>query len=113
MDGRTIKLYPIPVWRDIENVLENETEFAAAAQQTLLLAKKYGASSTVDSSNRFLISTLLRRKLELSGEGASVFYDCSKGYVTVYSQKLLDQQLKTAEENADDNLQLLSKRGIR
>ena len=94
-------------------MLEEETEYAAAAQQTLLLAKKYGAAAAVDGSNRFLISTLLRRKLELAGDGASVFYDCSKGYVTVYSQKLLDEDLNAAEANAAGNLQLLSKRGIR
>jgi len=113
LDGRTIKLYPISKWREIEKKLEEEREKAKAAKQTLLLAKTYGGAATVDSSNRFLIPTLLRRKLELSGDGASVFYDCSQGFVTVYSQKLLDQDIHQAEQNAEANMDALASLGIR
>ena len=113
LDGRTIKLYPILVWREIEKKLEDERDKAKAAKQTLLLAKTYGGAATVDSSNRFLIPTLLRRKLELTGEGAAVFYDCSQGYVTVYSQKRLDIEIQTAEANAEANMESLASLGIR
>ncbi len=113
LDGRTIKLYPITVWREIEKLLEDEREKAKAAKQTLLLAKTYGGATTVDSSNRFLIPTVLRKKMDLTGDGASVFYDCSKGYVTIYSQKLLDQDIHAAEANAEANMESLASLGIR
>ncbi len=108
LDGRTMKLYPIWAWRETEKKLEAEREHAKAAKQTLLLAKTYGGATTVDSSNRFLIPTTLRRKMELSGDGNTVLYDCSKGYVTVYSQKALTVDVASAEANAEANLDALA-----
>lgn len=110
VDGGTVRLYRISDWLERKKALESATELSAQAKRMLFMAADYGEVSAVDSSNRYMIPTNLRRDLEM--EGSQVWYECAKGFVTVYNKKVYEARRAEARANAPADLEALERSGL-
>lgn len=109
-DGKTARIYPLSVWEETERKLESESEDADAAEDLSFQAARYGNMTQVDKEGRALISPLLRRKMGI--ENRSVQFRYFKGYILIHSEQDLEQHESRAEENLEEKIGRLRKKGI-
>lgn len=64
LDGRSVRIYPIAIWRKARAFLATNHQDPAAAD-LLFLANHYGANAEMDPQGRILIHEELRRALDL------------------------------------------------
>ena len=111
LDLRTVRIYPLSLWKSNENLLEQETDNAEDAADIAFLAKDLGGSSEVDGQGRVLVPVGLRQLLGL--ESKPVFLDCYKGRISVLTEEVYKEKQARARENVLDKLSRLEKRGLR
>jgi len=113
LDLRTIRIYPLSLWKFNENLLEQETEDPETAADLAFLGKDMGAASELDSQGRVLLPVPLRELLDLEGEPVPVYLDCYKGRISVLTEEVYQAQRARARENAAEKLSRMEKRGLR
>ena len=111
LDKRTVRIYPIPVWKSTLNLLENAGENARAAADLALIAKVYGGDADIDSQGRLLMPAALRTLLEL--ESQPVFLGCHAGRIDVATKRVHEARMQVAESNLDEKLETLEKMGLK
>jgi len=113
LDLRTIRIYPLSLWKFNENLLEQETEDPEAAADLAFLAKDMGGASEIDSQGRVLLPAPLRDLLKLNEEPVPVYLDCYKSRISVLTEEVYQAQRSRARENAGEKLSRMEKRGLR
>jgi len=111
LDLRTVRIYPLPVWKSNEILLEAEVEDPEAAADVAFLAKDLGGSSDVDPQGRVLVPAGLRALLGL--ESKPVYLDCYKGRISVLTEEVYKQRQAKSRENALEKLSRMEKKGLR
>jgi MraZ protein len=111
VNGSTARIYPISVWRQNENLLEEGGEDTEFKEDVAFVAYHYGADSDVDSQGRVLVPTELRRALRMEGE--QVFLRCFKQRIEVIGKDVYEQRLSKAMAGLDGKVQGLEKKGLR
>ncbi len=111
LDVRTARLYPIPVWKENEKLLENPGEDAESADAVAFLSKHYGADSELDGQGRVLMPQGLRRELEIENQQVFVGYD--KGAIEVYGEARYQQKLTDYKSKIGTSLVALKKKGLK
>ena len=113
LDLRTIRLYPLSVWKFNENLLQEETDDPQEAADLAFLAKDMGGAAEIDSQGRVLLPAPLRELLKLDQEPVPVHLEYYKGRVSVLTEEVYQAQRARARENAAEKLARMEKRGLR
>lgn len=73
-DGQSVRIYPFPVWREIEEKLAALPQMNKAKKKFLDRANYWGQPARMDSQGRILIPALLRESAAMRGEVAVMGY---------------------------------------
>ena len=111
LNTSTALIYPISVWRETENMLQEPGEDADWRADVAFVANHYGEDGEIDAQGRVLLPTTLRRDLEL--EKDDVYLVCYKQRIEVFGSKIYGQRLEAAKTNLADKLKALEKKGLR
>jgi MraZ protein len=111
LNTSTALIYPISVWRETENMLEEPGEDADLRADVAFVANHYGEDSEIDGQGRVLIPTTLRRELGL--EKDDVHLVCYRHRVEVFGSKVYGQRLEAAKTDLSSKLKALEKKGLR
>ena len=110
LDNRTVRIYPISVWKANEKFFEEYTEDPEAAEDIAFMANANGAGCEMDDQGRVLVPQELRRDLEL--ENQPVWLDCYKGLINVFGKSVFDERRQRAVQGLADKLRTLRKKGF-
>ena len=102
-DKKTVRIYPIPVWKSTVIVMEGPGDHADELAGLLRLARYYGRDAEIDSQGRIVIPVELRSELTLGSEPVCVEH--LKGRIdftkkTVHDGLLLEAGSNLAAKNA-------------
>jgi len=110
VDKKTVRIYPIPLWKSTLNMLESPGEHAKTGAELARVAKYYGGDGEIDAQGRLLMPAALRTLLGL--ELQPVFLEHLKGRMDVTPKKFFDPLLQIAETNLDDKVETFGKLGL-
>jgi MraZ protein len=108
LTGESVRIYPLPVWQDIEQRLAKLPSFNPTKKKFLDRANFYGQLTSMDKSGRILIPTLLRESAQMNGEVAVMGY---LNYLDVWNQDRFLKKLQ-AEAFTDKDHEVIGDLGI-
>jgi MraZ protein len=108
----TAQIYTIPTWRVNENLLATTTVNKTAAKDVLLIANWLGGDSEIDGQGRVLFNTVIRKELELEGQGLHLRV-AGEGRVDVMTETRFASRLSDALAKSEANIEVLEKEGFR
>jgi MraZ protein len=111
LDFRTVRIYPITVWKDNERLFEEYTEDPEAAEDVAFIANDNGADCEMDDKGRVLIPQELRRQLGI--ENQPVRLGCYQGAISVYSEEHYGERKRRAVEGLPEKVRALRKKGLK
>ena len=108
LTGESVRIYPLPVWQDIEQRLAKLPSFNPTKKKFLDRANFYGQLTSMDKSGRILIPTMLRESAQMNGEVAVLGY---LNYLDVWNQ---ERFLKKMQDEAftDKDHEVMGELGI-
>jgi MraZ protein len=109
-DKRIGKIYPIPVWKEIEKKLEAGNGNGRMGKALLFVAYHLGADAEVDSQGRMLIPEELRRELNVVNE--PVWLSVSHGAIVFRNRAAYEDEQRTYEAVLPEALALYENEGI-
>jgi MraZ protein len=107
----TALLYPISVWRETENMLQESGDDADIRADVAFVANHYGEDADIDGQGRVLLPTTLRRELDLEKDDVHLL--CFKQRIEIFGSKVYEERLSRAKMNLADKVSALEKKGIR
>ena len=110
LDEVTGRIYTLPRWREILDLLSKPGEGAAERAHRRFIAKHYGADTEIQAQGRILIPAVLRKKLDL--ENAPAHLDCVNGHIEMYSEATYNKYLTQAQLSVGANSSLLAELGL-
>jgi MraZ protein len=111
VDFRQVRIYPLPVWKRNENLFDNASENAAAAERLERVAKAFGGDAEIDASGRVLLPAPLREAMGL--EKQAVMVDVHKGRLNVVTKKVHDELMQVYRASLAEDLAAMVKIGFK
>jgi MraZ protein len=108
LEGQSARIYPFPVWREIEDKLAALPSMNKAKKRFLDRTNYWGQTARADAQGRVLIPALLRESAGMHGEVAVLGY---LNYLEVWDLGRYREHLER-EPFSDEDLQTLSNLGI-
>ncbi|HNX94063.1 MAG TPA: hypothetical protein PKL14_02790 [Holophaga sp.] len=108
LDGRSARLYPLPVWESIEARLEQLPSTSPAKRKFLEVTAYYGSEVEPDAQGRFVIPPILREAAHLQGEVAILG---QLDHLALWNKGGFERRL-VAEPLSTDDLAQLAELGI-
>jgi transcriptional regulator MraZ len=108
LDGQSARLYPFPVWREIEDKLAALPSMNKSKKRFLDRTNYWGQTTRADAQGRVLIPTLLRESAGMHGEVAVLGY---LNYLEVWNLERYREHLER-EPLTEEDEQTLSDLGI-
>lgn len=108
LDGRSARLYPLPVWEAIEARLAGLPSTNPAKRRFLEVTAYYGTEVEPDAQGRFVIPPILREAAQLTGEVAILG---QMDHLALWNRGGFERRL-AAEPLGTDDLAQLSELGI-
>jgi MraZ protein len=108
LDGQSVRIYPFPVWRGIEEKLAALPSMNKAKKKFLDRTNYWGQTARADSQGRVLIPALLRQSAGMQGEVAVLGY---LNYLEVWNQERYREHLEREPLTSEDE-ETLSGLGI-
>ena len=108
LDGAFVRIYPFPVWREIEEKLAALPSMNKAKKKFLDRTNYWGQSARMDGQGRILIPSLLRESAVMRGEVAVIGY---LNYLDVWNMERFREHMET-NPLTDDDQETLSGLGI-
>ena len=109
-DKRIGKIYPIPVWKEIEKKLEAGNGNGRMGKALLFVAYHLGADADVDSQGRMLIPEELRQELKVMNE--QVWLTFSRGAIEFRNDAVYRDELRANEAVAPEALTVYINEGV-
>jgi MraZ protein len=106
--GEYVKLYPMPVWLEIERKLADVASTHPSKQRFLDRVNFFGQVVTLDRQGRVVIPQLLRESAAMNGEVSVLGL---QNHLAVWSQKRLLERLEKEPFTEEDG-RLLAELGI-
>ena len=100
LTGDSVRVYPLPVWQEIEERLAKLPSFNSTKKKFLDRANYYGQLTAMDKSGRILIPTLLRDSARMTGEVAVLGY---LNYLDIWNHERFLKKLSEESFTEDDN----------
>ncbi len=98
-DGSSVRIYPMPVWNQVEERLERLCSHNGNNQKLLVRAKYFGQAVTMDKQGRVLIPIVLRSSAQM--KGAVDIFDYLN-YLEVWNHAQFLRDLKSNPITAQD-----------
>ncbi len=108
LDGQSVRVYPFPVWRDIEDKLAALPSMNKAKKKFLDRTNYWGQQVRMDGQGRVLIPSQLRESAAMRGEVAVLGY---LNYLDVWNKERYQEHLER-EPLTDEDLSSLGDLGI-
>jgi MraZ protein len=108
LDGHSVRLYPFPVWLDIEQRLLGLPTFDPVVSRFKEAVTYFGATATMDKQGRILVHAPLREKAKIVEE-VSILGQLN--YLDIWNRKKLDERV-ASRTFTDEDLKTLSDRGF-
>ena len=108
LTGQYVRLYPLPVWEEIEKKLKAQPSFSKPVKKLLELTNYYGQEARADSHGRILIPSTLRESAAMQDEVAVLGY---LDYLEVWNNQRYREHLES-DPLTDEDLKALSELGI-
>jgi MraZ protein len=108
LDGLSVRIYPLLVWREIEDKLMPLPSMNKSVKKFLDRTNYYGQMSRADSQGRILIPSVLRDSAAMHGEVAVLGY---LKYLEVWNNQRYLEHLER-EPFTEEDLKALSDLGI-
>jgi DNA-binding transcriptional regulator/RsmH inhibitor MraZ len=109
-DKKTVRIYPIPLWKSTIMLLESPGESAKVGLELARIAKHYGGDAEIDAQGRLLVPSALRTEMGLGSE--PVCLEHIKGRIDVTKKSVHDGLLLAAETNLDEKVETFAKLGL-
>lgn len=106
--GESVRVYPMPVWIEIENKLAAVPSFNPTVSRFLSRVNYYGMVNSFDQQGRLLIHPLLRRSAEVTGEVAVLG---NRNHLDVWNRDKFESKLGSDPFSEEDH-RVLSTFGI-
>lgn len=106
--GDSAKLYPLPVWEEVEQKLAGVPSSDRAKQRFLERVNYFGQQLRLDSQGRVLIPQILREQAEILGE---VVVSGRIDQLEIWNRERFDRRLSD-EPFTDDDFKALAEYGI-
>lgn len=108
-DERIARIYPISVWKQVEEQLRNAGDDAEAAEDLWFTANDLGGDSKMDDQGRLLMPSELRRSLKI--EDAQVYLEHYRGHIKVFGE-MVYQERKHRSRGNGEALKVFEKKGL-
>ncbi len=108
LDGRSARLYPLPIWEAIEARLAKVPGTNPAKRRFLEVTAYYGSEVEPDAQGRFVIPPILREAAQLLGEVAILG---QMDHLAIWNRSSFERRL-AAEPMTSDDLAQLAELGI-
>jgi MraZ protein len=108
LTGQSVRIYPMPVWLDVERRLQQVPSTHPARQRFLDRVNFYGQTAELDTQGRVLIQQRLRESAQVTAE---VDVLGQQSYLEVWNHERLVAKL-LSEPFTDDDAKALSDFGI-
>jgi len=105
-NGEFVRLYPMPVWIEIEKKLASNSSLGTALSRFRNFVNYYGQPATLDDQGRILIHPVLRQK---SDTGGGVIVLGNLTYLDVWNRARFESQVVAPDS---DDIKVLSDHGI-
>jgi MraZ protein len=109
-DVRIGRIYPIPVWKQVEALLNNAGEDAEDAEDLLFTANDLGGDAELDPQGRLLIPAPLRKAM--NAENQPVWLEHQKGHIKLFGAEVYEERKQRASRNRADALKAFEKKGL-
>jgi len=103
LDGRSARLYPLPVWEAIEARLAALPSTSPAKRKFLETTAYFGSEVEPDAQGRFVIPPILREAAQLTGEVAVLG---QMDHLALWNKAGFERRLAAEPLGADDLAQL-------
>ncbi len=110
VDFRTVRIYPLSVWKRNENLFTGAGENSAVMERLARLAKNFGGDAEIDKTGRVLLPALLRAEMGL--EKQAVVVDVHNGRINLMLKKVHDEMVQVARASLADDLKIAEKLGF-
>lgn len=108
LDGNNVLVYPVPVWSQVEERLDQVPAMNPARQKFMKRVNYYGHATSMDKQGRVLVPPLLRESATMEGE---VVVMGQIDHLEVWNHELFRSRLED-EPLTDEDYQTLSDLGI-
>jgi MraZ protein len=108
LDGLSVRIYPFPVWREIEEKLKAQPSMNKSVKKFLDRTNYFGQMSSADSQGRILVPSVLRESAAMHGEVAVLGY---LKYLDVWNNQRYLEHLER-EPFTEEDQKALSDLGI-
>lgn len=109
-DERIGRIYPIPVWREIEALLSTPGEDAEVGADLLFIANDLGNDTELDPQGRLLIPTPLRKTMR--AENQPMWLEFQKGYINVFGEEVYAERKQRATANREEKFKAFVRKGL-
>jgi len=99
LHGREVLLYPLPVWRALEEKLASLAAIHRAKRKFLERVNYFGQDATIDGQGRILIPQILRDTAKLPSE---LVVTGNIDHLVVFDRGALSARLKSEEFDPED-----------
>ena len=110
LDERTVRIYPIPVWKSTLNLLESPGEHVEDGEAIAFLAKVYGGDAEIDGQGRVLLPSAVRTLLSLESQPVYVAHAANR--IELTTKAVYDETLAAARTNLAAKVANLKKLGL-
>jgi MraZ protein len=98
-DGYSVRIYPMQVWKQVEERLDRLCSHNRTTQKLLVRAKYFGRPVTIDKQGRVLIPIVLRSSAQMKGAVDVLDY---RNYLEVWNHARFLKDLKSNPITARD-----------
>ena len=109
-DEQVGRIYPIPIWKEVEAMFRDSGEDSEAAEGLAFTANNLGADSDVDSQGRLLMPAKLRKALDL--ENQTVHLQHFKEHIRIYSEPVYLEMQQRSREDRAEKLKTFERKGL-
>jgi len=110
LDRRIGQIYPIAVWRENKQFLNDYRQNPKAASRISFNAQDLGADSEMDGQGRVLLPPEMRRELGIENQGVRLF--AYKGRIEILSEAIYAERKQQATASAEADQETLEGAGL-
>jgi MraZ protein len=110
LDGSIGQLYPISVWNQYQEFLDQYTDDPDAVEDVMFTAQDLGAEAEMDSQGRVTVSAKLRTALDLAGQELRLMV--YRGGIQILTNALYEARKQRADRNGGEAVKKLAQAGL-